>query len=157
MCNVKYTLWNVIIIVNFIFCILFVINPSLDNVRDLSDLKKFSELLDPNFVILLPGLSWPSTSAVLPFFTFSIRAPMEPSSNSLPPTTFSPSILLQLPEPADFRKTMWPIIFWPSSLTCQDNGCYGARIVFLLLIMGVTCLCKRLTMRNLRPNSGSLI
>lgn len=118
---------------------------------------KFSKLFDPNFVIFLPGLRWPSTSAVLPFFTFSIRAAMEPSSNSLPPTTFSPSILLQLPEPADFRNTMWPIIFWPSSLTCQDNGCYGARIVFLLLIMGLTCFYKPLTIRNVHPNSESLI
>lgn len=66
-------------------------------------------------------------SAVLPFFTFSITAPIEPSSNSLPPTTFSPSMLLLLPEPGCFRNTMWPMIFWPSLLVCQDNGCYEAR------------------------------
>lgn len=64
-------------------------------------------------------------SAVLPFFTFSMTAPIEPSSSSLPPTTFNPSMLLLLPDPDCFRNTMWPMIFWPSLLTCQ--GCYEAR------------------------------
>ena len=77
------------------------------------------------FNSFLPGLSWPSMSAVLPFFTFSMTAPIEPSSNSLPPTTFNPSMLLLLPDPDCFRNTMWPMIFWPSLLTCQ--GCYEAR------------------------------
>lgn len=66
-------------------------------------------------------------SAVLPCLTFSMSAPMDPSSSSFPPTTFSPSMLLLLPDPGSFRNTMWPMIFWPSLLTCQDNGCYEAR------------------------------
>lgn len=66
-----------------------------------------------------PGFSCPSISAGLPSLTFSMRAPIVPSSSSLPPTTFSPRMLLPLSLTVALFKIIWPINFCPSSLTCQ--------------------------------------
>lgn len=64
-------------------------------------------------MFILPGLNWPSRSAILPFLTFSMRAPVRPSSRSIPPTTLRPRILLLPVEPACLRRIMCPIVFWP--------------------------------------------
>lgn len=77
-----------------------------------------------------PGLSCPSMSAMLPFLTFSMTAPLKPFSRILPPTTLRPRMAALEPPVASLeplRKIMWPIMRFPSADTCHDSGCWQCK------------------------------
>jgi len=61
-------------------------------VFNLDNLSSVTIELGIDHVLYLPGLKWPTVSAMLPFLTFSTRAPSLPDSNILPPPTLRPRI-----------------------------------------------------------------
>lgn len=99
---------------------------------------------------LLPGLMWPSCSAIEPRLTFSTMAPKRLFDNNWPPITFKPNLSS---ESRFFLKIIWPIIRVPSADTCQLTGfgCFDyGGIVFcdcggwLLLVVVVVVVITRL-------------
>ena len=73
-----------------------------------------------------PGLRCPTASAMLPFFTFSMRAPILPLSIIFPPTTLSPRIFALSTGTSPFTYLLsrrCPMSLVPSWLGFHETGC----------------------------------